>query len=110
MRKILWMALWAATMMLANAVNASETVDASEAKAPAKEAMCQTCHGKNGAKPILPNYPKLNGQNKVYLVESLKAYKNGQRTGGLTAVMAAQAAMLTETEMNELAEFYANQK
>ena len=104
MRMILWTAV---SLVIATF---TQVADASEAKAPAKEAMCQTCHGKNGASPILPNYPKLNGQNKAYLVESLKAYKNGQRTGGLTAVMTAQAAMLTEAEMNELAEYYANQK
>lgn len=105
MKTTFWIALSALWILAVGEATAEEV-----GKAPAKEAMCQTCHGKYGAKPILPTYPKLNGQNKAYLIESLKAYKNGKRTGGLTAVMTAQAAMLTDAEMTELAEYYANQK
>lgn len=79
------------------------------AEAPAKEAMCRACHGPAGAKPIAPNYPKLNGQNKGYLVSSLKAYKEGNRKGGLAAIMIGQAANLSDQEIEELAAYYAAQ-
>ncbi len=77
---------------------------------PAKEAACRACHGVNGAAPIAPNYPKLNGQNKAYLVSALKAYRSGDRKGGLAAVMAGQASQLTDSDMEALAAFYAKQK
>ena len=80
------------------------------AEAPAKEATCRACHGENGAKPIAPNYPKLNGQNKEYLVSALKAYRAGQRKGGLAAVMIAQASQMTDEEINSLAAFYSQKK
>lgn len=77
------------------------------AEAPAKEKLCQACHGAKGANPILPQYPKLNGQNEAYLVSSLQAYRAGQRRGGLASAMAAQAARLTDAEIAALAAYYA---
>ncbi len=76
--------------------------------APAKEAGCRACHGKDGAAPILPQYPKLNGQNKEYLISALKAYKADQRKGGLAAVMSGQAKLLSDKDMEEIAAFYAS--
>jgi cytochrome c553 len=77
---------------------------------PAKEVTCRACHGKDGAAPIVPNYPKLNGQNKAYIVSALKAYRNGQRKGGLAGVMAAQATQLSDADIEALAAYYASQK
>jgi cytochrome c553 len=77
---------------------------------PPKAAICASCHGVAGAAPILDTYPKLNGQNKGYLLGALKAYKNGERKGAMAAVMQGQAAMLSEQEMAELANYYAAQK
>ena len=78
--------------------------------APAKEAGCRACHGVGGGAPIAPNYPKINGQNKEYLVSSLKAYRAGERKGGLAVAMSAQAALLSDADIQELAAFYASQK
>jgi len=80
------------------------------ADAPAKESVCRACHGKNGAAPIADNYPTLAGQNKGYLVLSMKAYKEGKRTGGLAAAMTAQVKSLSDADINALAAFYAAQK
>ncbi len=77
---------------------------------PPKEAMCRTCHGAGGAAPIAPSYPKLNGQNKDYLVAALKAYKTGARSGGLAAVMTGQSAQLSDAEIEALAAYYAAQE
>ena len=79
-------------------------------EAPKSEARCQACHGKGGAKPINDTYPKLAGQNKGYLIESLKAYKGDKRTGGLSGVMAVQAKMLSDAEIEALATYYSSQK
>lgn len=79
------------------------------AQAPAREAMCQACHGAQGAKPIMELYPKLNGQNKAYLVSALKAYRAGERKGGMAGVMGGQAASLSDDDINALAEYYSKQ-
>jgi cytochrome c len=76
---------------------------------PAKEVTCRACHGASGAAPMMNSYPKLNGQNKAYLTQSLKAYKAGQRSGGMAAVMVGQAKMLSDQEIDQLAEYYASQ-
>lgn len=78
------------------------------ADAPAKEPLCQTCHGANGAKPILPMYPKINGQSKEYFISAVNQYKNKQRTGGMSALMMAQSMSLTDDEIAALAEYYAD--
>lgn len=77
--------------------------------APVKAATCVACHGVGGAAPILPVYPKLNGQSEAYLVNALKAYRDGQRQGGFAAIMTAQAAALSDEEINELAAYYSEQ-
>ena len=76
------------------------------AATPAKEAICRTCHGVEGAKPMVPNYPKLNGQNKAYIVAALNAYKDGNRNGGLAGMMKGIASGLSDIEINELGEYY----
>ena len=81
-----------------------------ETKPPAKEITCRACHGIGGAAPIAPNYPKLNGRDKAYLVNSLKAYRAGERKGALAAVMYAQASQLTDEDIEVLATYYASQK
>ncbi len=75
----------------------------------AKSAVCAACHGANGMATI-KTYPNLAGQNKEYLISSLKAYKSKQRNGGLAVVMQAQAAALSETDMANLAEYYSTLK
>lgn len=75
---------------------------------PAKAVQCEACHGANGAAPIMGNYPKINGQNKDYLISALKDYRDGKRKGALSAVMTSQA-QLTDAEIEELASYYAGQ-
>ncbi len=76
---------------------------------PAKEVTCRACHGAGGAAPLAANYPKLNGQNKDYLVSALKAYRSGDRKGGLSAVMASQATALSDADIDALASYYSSQ-
>ena len=80
------------------------------AEKPAKEAVCQACHGPGGAKPLMDVYPKLSGQNKSYLVTILKSYRSGERKGGQSAVMTAQAKALSDEDIEALAAYYASQK
>ena len=72
-------------------------------------AVCAACHGADGNAAI-PSYPNLAGQNKAYLISSLKAYKNKKRNGGMAAIMQGQAAALSDQDIENLAEYYSSMK
>ncbi|MDP2574030.1 c-type cytochrome [Vibrio penaeicida] len=86
---------------------ASVAGDANAGKA--KAAVCAACHGADGIAAI-DGYPNLKGQNEKYLVSSLKAYKANQRTGGLAAVMSAQAMGLSDQDIDNLAAYFSSLK
>ena len=75
----------------------------------AKSAVCAACHGADGISTA-PIYPNLKGQKEAYLVSSMKAYKSGQRQGGMSAIMAPQASMLSDDDIANLAAYYASLK
>ncbi len=103
MKKIL---LVAALACLAPSL-ASAAGDAAAGKA--KSGVCAACHGSAGISAA-PIYPNLAGQKEMYLVSSLKAYKAGQRKGGMASVMTPQAAALSEEDIKNLAAYYASLK
>lgn len=74
-----------------------------------KSASCVACHGAQG-KVSVPMYPNLAGQNAMYLEQSLKAYKKGERTGGQAGVMQAYVTPLTDDDISDLAAYYASLK
>jgi cytochrome c553 len=67
---------------------------------------CAACHGPDGNSPSA-EFPRLAGQHYDYLVRALKDYKSGARKN---PIMAPQAANLTPRDMEELAEYFSNQK
>ncbi|QFI40333.1 c-type cytochrome [Moritella marina ATCC 15381] len=75
----------------------------------AKAAVCAACHGAAGISAI-PMYPNLAGQKEMYLVNALKAYKAGQRTGGMAPVMAGQAMALSDADINNVAAYFSSLK
>ncbi|QUM79170.1 cytochrome c [Moritella sp. 5] len=75
----------------------------------AKAVVCAACHGASGISAI-PMYPNLAGQKEMYLVNALKAYKAGQRTGGMAPVMAGQAAALSDADINNVAAYFSSLK
>lgn len=85
-------------------------VSAADAAAgKAKSAVCATCHGVDGIS-VAPIYPNLKGQKESYLLSSLKAYKSGQRQGGMSAIMKPQVSYLSDSDMADLAAYYASLK
>lgn len=72
-----------------------------------KAQTCVACHGPNGAKPILPEYPILAGQHRNYLVQALQEYRSGARKN---AVMATQATGLSDADIEALAAYFASQQ
>jgi cytochrome c553 len=71
----------------------------------AAAAACAGCHGDAGVSKT-PGMPSLAGLDPKYLVAAMKAYKGGQRKN---MVMAALLASVSETDVNNLALYYALQ-
>ena len=91
------------------AVMSSSLLAGDIAAGKAKATVCAACHGANGIATI-KTYPSLAGQNSAYLVSALKAYKTKQRSGGMASVMQAQAAALSDVDMQNLAAYYESLK
>jgi cytochrome c553 len=70
----------------------------------AKAAACAACHGARGV-AVAPIFPNLAGQSPTYLYVQLKTFHDGQRND---PVMTAQAAGLSDTDMRDLASYYAS--
>ena len=75
-------------------------------EAPAKTALCTTCHGTKGI-GLLPDTPHLAGQPAIYLVAQLKAFRSGARQH---AVMQVIAKGLADEDITELSGWYAAQQ
>ena len=54
-------------------------------------------------------YPKLNGQNEAYLIEAMKAYREGRRKGTNAMQMAVRSRTLSDEDIEALAKYYAAQ-
>jgi cytochrome c553 len=71
-----------------------------------KAATCFGCHGDKG-KSLNPQWPSLAGQQSVYLVNQLNAFKAGSR---INSIMQAQAANLTEEDINNFGAYFTVQE
>lgn len=71
-----------------------------------KAAMCAVCHGLDGIAK-LPGAPNLAGQNEIYLVRSLTAYKTGERKNEQMSIVAPS---LSDEDIANLAAYYASIK
>ncbi|OQK15846.1 cytochrome C [Methyloprofundus sedimenti] len=71
-----------------------------------KAGMCFSCHGVDGNSKN-SNFPILAGQKPAYLVNQLRAFRDGTREN---AMMQNMAANLTDQEINNLAAFFASVK
>ena len=81
-------------------------VTAADAEAgKTKAATCFACHGENGI-GISGTYPNLAGQKEAYLISSIKAYKDGQRSGGLAVLMVPMVSALSDADIADIAAYY----
>ncbi len=99
--KIFAGAVFALTLTV-NTALAEGDVDAGKTKS----ATCTACHGADG-NSVNPEWPSLAGQNASYIVKTLQAFKDGTRSNPL---MTAQAMMLSDEDMADLAAYYQAQK
>lgn len=93
-----------AVMLLPNLANA----EGDAAAGAEKITMCAACHGLNGKSPA-NIYPHLAGQWPAYLESALKAYRAGERNGGMSAMMTPQAAALSDQDIADIAAYYSAQ-
>ena len=69
----------------------------------AKYEPCASCHGADGRSTVVPQYPKIGGQSAAYVVNALKAYRDGQRQGTFASMMAEVAKSLSDADIEALA-------
>ena len=72
-----------------------------------QEKTCIACHGADAKTPILPEYPKLAGQNAPYLLQQMLDIKSGARNNANTPAMAGVMHLVNEDEMQALADYIA---
>ena len=88
--------------LTATQVQADSLVDGSIEDGKAKSLTCTACHGPEG-NSVTPMWPNIAGQNAPYLLAQLKSFKEGSRTDPL---MTAQAMMLSDQDMADLAVYF----
>ena len=71
---------------------------------------CWSCHGKDGKTTILPEYPKIAGQNVKYIERQMLDIKSGARTNGNSSAMKGVMDLVNEAEIKELAEYVSSLK
>jgi cytochrome c553 len=70
-------------------------------------AACRSCHGYNG-RGAPPIYPRIGGQRYSYLVNQLKAWRDGSRTNDPMGQMQAIARNMTDEDINNAAAYLTN--
>jgi len=90
----------AATMLLATSGAMAGDIEAGEIKA----VLCAACHGHNGIS-INNNWPNLAGQKEAYLIQQLKDFRDGRRSG---EVMPETAQQLSDEDIEDLAAYYSS--
>lgn len=77
-------------------------IDGKVESGTAKAAVCSACHGPNG-NSANPEWPRLAGQNAVYIAEQLRLFRSGVRDN---PVMKPLAATLSDQDIDDLAVYY----
>ena len=71
---------------------------------PGQHQICVGCHANNG-NSLIPEYPKLNGQDKQYLIQALTEYRSGARQHQSMNLFSSN---LSDQEIVDIAEFYSS--
>lgn len=105
----LWFVPWAVVGVLALSSVAAQAQNASVNLAAAERFAtehCGACHGATG-QSAAPNFPRLAGQNEVYLVKQLKDFASGDRK---SPMMKEKVALMDDAMIHSLAAYYASQR
>ena len=102
-----------AILLLSGLIMAAAATHAAQAADGAmlyKQKTCIACHGPDGGKPLMPDYPKLAGQNAAYLVRQMQDIKSGARANGNSAAMKGIMHLVNDEEIQTLADWLAGLK
>ena len=98
-------AFYAVAASAQEAPRAAPAPDLKKAQQTATQ-VCAACHGADGNSTD-PQFPRLAGQYEDYLVRALTDYRSGQRRN---PIMSGFAAGLSDTDIANLAAYFARQK
>ena len=96
--------------LIATALVAGSAVAAPDGAKLYADKTCNACHGPKGDKPLMPNYPKIAGQNAAYTEQQMKDIKSGARNNGQTAAMKGVMHLVNDAEIKVLSEYLAKLK
>jgi len=71
---------------------------------------CAGCHGTDGKTTVMPMYPKVAGQNAIYIEQQMKDIRDGKRINGLAVAMKPMVSQLTDQEMEAIAGWLSDQE
>ncbi|HNI52398.1 c-type cytochrome [Accumulibacter sp.] len=74
------------------------------------EKTCNACHGPAGNKALLPDYPKIAGQNAKYAERQMLDIKSGARANGNAAAMKGVMHLVSDEEIKVLADYVSKLK
>jgi len=74
------------------------------------EKTCNACHGPAGNKPLMPDYPKIAGQNAKYAERQMLDIKSGARANGNSAAMKGVMHLVNDEEIKALADYVSKLK
>ncbi|QKV57053.1 MAG: cytochrome c [Dechloromonas sp.] len=96
--------------LLAATFVASPAIAALDGAALYKDKTCNACHGPKGDKPLMPNYPKVAGQNAAYMEQQMKDIKSGARANGQSAAMKGVMHLVNDEEIKAIADYLSKLK
>lgn len=97
-------------LLIATALTASPALAALDGAALYKDKTCNACHGPKGDKPLMPNYPKVAGQNAAYAEQQIKDIKSGARNNGQTAAMKGVLHLVNDEEIKAISDYLSKLK
>jgi cytochrome c len=92
------------------ALFAGNALAAPDGKALYGDKTCNACHGPNGNKALMPDYPKIAGQNAKYIEKQMTDIKSGARANGNSAAMKGVMHLVSDEEIKVLADYISKLK
>jgi cytochrome c553 len=66
---------------------------------------CIACHGPDGKGNAIAGFPSLSGQNPLYTISQLKAFKNNTRTNDISSIMHDISGHMSDEDMEAVANY-----
>jgi cytochrome c len=92
------------------ALTAGSAFAAADGKTLYSEKTCNACHGPTGNKPLMPDYPKIAGQNAKYIEKQMADIKSGARANGNSAAMKGVMHLVSDADIKVLADYISKLK